>query len=515
MSWNHATSLERIQERTKNLPVIRVERLTRSMSLDNITMRESRRIFGAHAYVGIANADLLLAALDDEDGVQRLLQRTHLWQRAAVALATDFELDVVHFQGWRVHVLGYHPIDNGAKIAERMTLYGRALEVVTRKAFSPAFDDEVDLRCVAGVDLGETVATRGGTKGDTELIFLGSAANEAAKLADRRYQLAVGHEIANELDETLLDGSDELENGNVRLRIDGGDIEQLSNDAGIEWSLESVRARIEDDIEKLPLDKFNVSAASAKLEFDGLGVSNSKRLLGATIIADIDGFCSYIEQADRDDDKRDAIVTLHQIRSELREVLRSDHDGVRVQYRGDNVIGVLNMPVDDKDAIAQAAVSVAAGMQASMEKTLPQVVQAVQQLSIAVGIDHGDTIGSRLGEYARRNAIVLGYPVSRAERLQRAVDGGQTAITARVRNSLDDNVAALFTKDDATGAYVARDLTADKLELTASVVGFNSSEKARIKPPDGSGAIKVTPAIAVPTGKERDVRPFRPYADDR
>jgi len=515
LSWNYDTSLERIRERSKNLPVIRVEKLTKRMSVDNITMRESRRIFGAHGYVGIANADLLLAGLDDGDGVQHLLQRTHLWQRAAVALAADFELDVVHFQGWRVHVLGYHPIDNGPKVAERMTLYARALEVVTRRAFSPAFGDGIDLRCVAGVDLGETVATRGGIKGDTELIFLGSAANQAAKLADRRYQLAVGGEIANELDEALLNGSEELENEGVRLRIDGRDIEQLCNDAKIEWSLETARARIDDDISKLPLDKFNVSAASAKLEFDGLGVSNSKQLFASTIIADIDGYCSYIEQADGDEEKRDAIVTLHQIRSELREVLRSDHDGVRVQYRGDNVIGVLNTPVDDKDAIAQAAVAVAAGMQASMEKTLPQVVPDAQQLLIAIGIDYGDTIGSRLGEYARRNAIVLGYPVSRAERLQRAADGRQTAITARVRNSLEDNVAALFTKDEATGAYMADDLTADRLELTASIAGFNSSKNARIKPPNGSGPIKVAPSIGVATGNERDVPPFRPYADDR
>ncbi len=514
MGWNFEESLDRITKRSNDLPVIQVEKLTKRMTLDNIRMQQSRRIFGAHGYVGITNADLLLDKVEDDDGVARLLQRTHLWQRAACALAQDFDLDVVHFQGWRIHVLGYHPIEDGAKISERMTLFARALEVVTAKALNPAFDDEVALRCAAGVDLGETLATRGGTRGDTELIFLGIAANQAAKLADRCHQLSVGDELAGELDESLLDGGESLPGGGVRLRVPGDDVEQLSHDSGIEWSVDGAKTRIEEDLKKLPLTKFKVSTTTSKLEFEGFGVSDSRQVLGATLIADIDGFCSYIHEADGDDEKRSAIVALHQIRSELRDVLRTDHEGVRVQYRGDNMIGILNLPANDSEAIARTAVSIAAGMQASMEKTLPQVVPDADRLSIAVGIDRGETIASRLGEYARRNAVVLGYPVSKAERLQRAAEGRQIAITANVRDSLDENVAGLFKKDESVGAYVADDLTADKLELTASIAGYDRSERARVNPPDGDGAIKITPAIGAATAAERDVQPFRPYADE-
>ena len=53
---------------------------------------------------------------------------------------------------------------------------------MTREAFNPLFDAELRLNPYAAADLGETVATRGGVRGDSELLFLGNAANRPAKL---------------------------------------------------------------------------------------------------------------------------------------------------------------------------------------------------------------------------------------------------------------------------------------------------------------------------------------------
>ena len=122
------------------------------------------------------------------------------------------------------------------------------------------------------------------------------------------------------------------------------------------------------------------------------------------MFVDVDGFSAYVDAAENDRIKRDAILTLDTIRQEMREVLKVDFNGVRIQYQGDNMIGIVHLPAGDDSAIAAVVAEIAAGMQASMMITLPQIVPHAGVLEIAVGVALDDTVVTSLGKYAARNA---------------------------------------------------------------------------------------------------------------
>ena len=84
------------------------------------------------------------------------------------------------------------------------------------------------------------------------------------------------------------------------------------------------------------------------------------------ILVDIDGFSAYVDEAENDTVKRDAILALDAIRQEIRDVLKTDYNGVRIQYQGDNMIGFVHLPAGDTGKIAETAAEIAAGMQSSM-----------------------------------------------------------------------------------------------------------------------------------------------------
>ncbi len=114
---------------------------------------------------------------------------------------------------------------------------------------------------------------------------------------------------------------------------------------GFDWSVKKSTDRLTEDLEKWPVDRCKVAVATETVKFDSLSRSNSKLIEAAVLIADIDGFSAYIESLEDDAEKRDAIVALDMIRAELREVLKNDYSGgVRVQYQGDNIVGLVHMP---------------------------------------------------------------------------------------------------------------------------------------------------------------------------
>ena len=117
-----------------------------------------------------------LHCLDTEDHARSAIQRLALWQSEIAKIATAFEVPIIAFQGGRVHLLVYRPIDDDPAIARKAALLGRAISLMTAKAFNPLFDEDEHLRAQAAVDLGETVATRGGVEPTPSCCSLGNAA---------------------------------------------------------------------------------------------------------------------------------------------------------------------------------------------------------------------------------------------------------------------------------------------------------------------------------------------------
>lgn len=508
MSWDRNRSLERIKRRWEARDVeITVSKLTREMNLENVTLRNGRRIQGAHIYATVAGSGKL-HRLDSDDHARSAIQRIALWQAEVAKIAKVFDVPIVAFQGGRVHLLVYRPIDDDSKIARKAVLLSRAITYMTRKAFNPLFDEELRLTARAAADLGETVATRGGTKGDSELLFLGNAANRPAKLLDGTSVLTVTTRLTEALGEQLE--YETIESGHenaVILRISQQAVEDAAAEDGIDWSVEKSATRLADELEKWPVERFGVGGASALIDPGALSRSNSKLVDAAVILMDIDGFSDYVEEAENDEIKRDAILALDAIRQEMRDVLKVDFNGVRIQYQGDNMIGFVHLPASDEEKIAISAAEIAAGMQGSMSITLPEIVNDSKRLDVSVGVSMNSTVVACLGEHAKRNGLVLGPAPTEAERIQTRLPGKQTGIDKAVYDALPEDMQELYEWSANAKAYVAVDLSASKL---ARVRESLASQRDRTLTPGGAGRLAIGTALDS-KGTHR-VQPLRPYA---
>jgi hypothetical protein len=507
MSWERLKSLDRIERRWKARDTeISVTKLTRLMNLENVTLHEGRLINGAHLYATVAGSGGL-HRLDSDEHASSAIQRLALWQGEVSRIAKAFDVPIVAFQGARVHLLTYRPIDDEAAIARKALLLGRTITAMTRCAFNPLFDEDLRLSAKAAADLGETVATRGGTHGDSELLFLGNAANRPAKLLGHT-QLTVTSRLEEALKGNLDYETEEIEDTDgiaVRLSLEGLKTALEADD--VAWSVAGASERLADDLEKWPRDRFRVSGATTAIDPNALSRSNSKLVTAAVILMDIDGFSDYIEKAEEDQVKREAILALDAIRQEMRDVLKTDHSGVRVQYQGDNMIGFVHLPNGDEEKIAESAAEIAAGMQASMSDTLPQVVLHTGALDVSVGVSMKRTVVACLGQYAKRNGLVLGPAATESERIQTRLPGKQTGIDKPTYDALPESIGDLYEWSATARCYVAKDLSASKLtRVRESLTG----ERERALTPDGHGRYAIGPAAT--SESTQRVRPLRPYA---
>ncbi|MGA9284242.1 MAG: hypothetical protein WBV85_02255 [Solirubrobacteraceae bacterium] len=509
MSWEKQRSLDRIEGRWGKRDVeITVSKLTRQMNLENVTLHNGRRIRGAHVYATVAGSGGL-HRLDSDEHARSAIQRVALWQGEVARIAKAFDVPIIAFQGGRVHLLAYRPIDDDPEIARTAVLLSRAITVMTRSAFNPLFEEELRLSAKAAVDLGETVATRGGIRGDSELLFLGNAANRPAKLLGTSI-LTVTTRLENALDDRLeYDTVESDDEDAVLLRISQDDVEAAITADGIDWSVEKSSDRLTHDLEKWPPERFQVSGASLLIKPQDLTRSASKLVEAAVILMDIDGFSDYVEEAENDEVKRDAILTLDAIRQEMRDVLKTDVGGVRIQYQGDNMIGLVHLPDDDQEGIAEAAAEIAAGMQASMSITLPEVVPDANRLDVSVGVSMNSTVVACLGGYAKRNSLVLGPAATEAERIQTRLPGKQTGIDKTTFDALPDEVSKLYQWSANTRAYVAEDLSASKLARVREALSRGQEQSVA---PTGKPGRYAIGAAAVAEGAVEHVRPYRPYA---
>jgi hypothetical protein len=511
MGWDKARSEGRIRDRWEARDTeITVTKLKRNMNLENVTLKNGRLIRGAHLYATVAGTGRL-HLLDSDAHASSSIQRVALWQAEVSKMASAFDVPIIAFQGGRVHLLVFRPIDDDGEIARKAALLGRAISLMTHFAFNPLFDEDLRLKAKAAVDMGETVATRGGTRGDSELLFLGNAANRPAKLLGASTLTATGRFVDALDDQLELEKEEKAGQDDAWvLKLSRKTIEDAVSEDEIDWSVDNSKKRIEADLEKWPVERFKVSGASALIDPTALGRSNSKLVDAAVILVDIDGFSDYVDQAENDDVKRNAILALDAIRQELRAVLKTDYEGVRIQYQGDNMIGLVHLPAGDEGKIAAAAADIAAGAQSSMSITLPVVVPDVGGLDVAVGIASALTVVSSLGAYGRRNAIVIGPGASESEAIQQRLNAEQTGIDKSTFEALEEDVAKQFAWSAPARAYVAEGLDAAKLSRIKE--GASAAAKSeRSVTPGHDGRFHIGTGAAVAGGES--VRPIRPFAE--
>jgi class 3 adenylate cyclase len=518
MSWEYEKSSERIANHLASLGDIEVQKLVRSADLDSLlSEKECRDIVGAHVYVDVPNfAPLVSKCSSSEDETRRLVQAVHLYQREVARIVEQADLFDgvrVHFQGAKLHALFYRPIDDRTELGRRAVLLQLVLRDFTRTVFNRAFQKLAGFQVAAGADIGSAIGTRNGMRGDRELLFLGAPANYAAKIIGPAGTLRISEEVFNELPPTMaelcvLSPTTDYDGNTLFDVLDttSEEVVQLCTDLQICWDPEQSLARLESDIRQFPLSSIEVGRADVLIDLDALGITNSKRVTAASLFADVAGFTRYVDRQTTEEAKERALRVFHVIRREMSRVIRHDFSGLRVQFQGDRVQGLFHMPPSDEGQIVNRAVEAAVGLQSSMIHTLARHLPEAQSLSLTIGIDVGTTLVTKLGTRGHRDRICIGEAVEGAASCEEGHCGGEIALTARAFKVLSAGLKCFFTVDDTTGEYIARTLTADKVERAQSLASF-AAPAVHVRREGGSYTVS-SEAVG-----GRAVQPGRSYAD--
>jgi class 3 adenylate cyclase len=470
MGWNYIDSKKRIKDHVDNMGEIDIKKLTREADLNNLlTETCCREIYGAHVYFLICNfAKMATEDASDETEYKRLIQAVHIFQREVSRIVEDedkFDGLRVHFQGGKLHTLFYRPIDNSEKIATKAFFLQLVLADFTENVFNPSFKFYEDFEYAAGSDIGDVVGTRNGTNNDRELLFLGAAANYAAKIINNSGQLRLTNLLYEALPEDLKEYCLKISDEIYQIKkINQETLDSLLEKYGLSWNRDASEERIKEDKKRFPLKDIEYSSANSLINIDALGITNNKRIPAASVFGDVTGFTAYIDSAETEDKQREALKVLHAIRKEMATVVKTDYDGIRVQFQGDRVQALYHLPKDDESKIAEESVDAAVGLQSSMEKTIKEVLPESNHLKLAVGVDLDITLVSKLGSHAHRDRICLGKGVEDAAKYEEKCSAGQIGVSTRIYNNLPDRLKKHFSYSKSVGCYVADDLTADKVE---------------------------------------------------
>jgi class 3 adenylate cyclase len=509
MSWKYDKSKERIQKHVDNMGEIEIKKLVREADLNNLLSETCcRQIYAAHVYFIVCNfAKMATEDASDENEYKRLIQAIHIYQREVKRIVEhDDKFDglQVHFQGPKLHALFYRPIDDSEKISIKAFFLQLVLKDFIENVFNSAFEFYEDFEFAGGTDIGDAIGTRNGIKNDRELLFLGAPANYAAKIINKSGQLRLTKALYDVLPEKLQDYCLKINDDVYQIKnISQETLVELLEEYGISWDREASEKRIKDDKKRFPLKDIKYSSAKELINIDSLGITNNKRVDASSIFGDVTGFTAYIDGADTEDKQREALRVLHAIRKEMATVVKTDFEGIRVQFQGDRVQGLFHLPKDEISKICEEAVDAAVGLQSSMEKTIKEVLPESSHLKLAVGVDIDITLVSKLGSHAHRDRICIGKAVEDAAKYEEKCSGGQIGISTRVYNALPERLSKHFAYSKSAGCYVAENLTTDKVEraekaarAAAGAPAFIHSDKSgtQISTQESQYARVVTPA---------------------
>ncbi|SFB59081.1 Adenylate cyclase, class 3 [Amycolatopsis marina] len=511
MTWSFEKALERAEDRYKQTSDLEIKDITREIDFDQISRTKPRRVTGTHFYVDVTtfNRQLRANASDEGEGMLRLL---HIFAReVSKIVAKDFDGQKIHFQGPRLHALAYRPTSDESLMATKAVLTCLAIRQMTA-----IFNDVLGLsetntwRVAAGLDHGRCIATRNGAGGDQELLFLGSAANHAAKLL-KDSGIRMTAEVYDLLPDDLKAEAERSDSDDIyKITLTASKIEDLAGQYGWNWKSESTRARLEILAERFPQGTVSSTAVKERIDNASLALSNTKSVSGASIFADVDGFTGYIDSLESiDNNLREAIRLFHVLRGVMRDSATQDFEALRIQYQGDRMQAFAYRPVSNDEAAALEAIRLATALMTVADEVIPTALPELPAHRLAVGLAWGQVLVSKIGEHGKTDVISLGGSTADAASIQQRLDGGQIGINRTIRDLLPAWLQEAFSWSATAQTYVATDISYNDL------ADLEASEKPdRALSALALTAIGATATAALINSRRAHRKPVKPWSND-
>ena len=517
MGWDKERSEERVKNNDFSDLEVNVQDLTRSMNLQKLAKKDVRRAMGVHLYVDVPNFHLAVSdAGNDLQKQRKIIRAADTLRRIQGQLMLDDDVIDIQRQTVRAHGLVAKPYDaaeskKDAGRAKKAVIHAITQNTYVLDVFNSVFSDVRDFDSAVGLADGSSLVCNLGKSGKRELISLGSCANVAAKIISRRDTITITESMFDLLPSCLqehFEESDEVA-GHLTFKATGlrwSRNADLADELKVHWDEEHWRSESESHRDKLPLSDITITDATTLIDVSKLTAKNSKRTEAVAFYADLDGFTRYVQEAETDDKVISLVRQSHMIRSEFHSVVESDFNGLVLQHRGDCILGIVHLPADGSkhDSRCQDEVDVAIGIQSSMENVLNEHLGDRKNIHVAVGIDVGKAIVTRLGKHGQRITICFGRESTEAERLQELSAAKQIRISSEAYDQLDDDdLRDEFTKSGK--AYVATGLTFGKLDEKQEASAAKADE---LKAEARDGRIRVTTKACEATERSVASKPW-------
>lgn len=516
MAWNEQSSRERVEKNDFNEFEINIDDLSRTMDFYNLGRKDVRRAKGAHIYVDISNFhDAVADAGDDKEKQKKLLRAASVLRKVQGDLLDDNDVGQIQLQTARQHALCFKPYDGDqnrdAARAKRAVITAITLHSYLYESFNPVFNEVRNFEGASGIAAGASYITNIGYNGERELISLGTCANLGAKIIDqsRKDSITITEDVYDLLPDCLKERfkksrtvAQTVTYQAVGLRW--GNYPKLAETLKVSFDAEKLKRKTEKLRDELPLNQMEISEAEVLIDVDSLTEKKSKRTTAVAIYADLDGFTKYVQEAEGDDAIKSLVRKLHMIRYEFHSVIKSDYDGLVLQHQGDRVFGIIHLPAGDNfDKRCNNGLDIAVGLQSSMKHVLNERMDG-KEIHVAIGLDAGKTLVTRLGKKGQREVICLGRKVVSAERLQLASSGRQIRISKAIYDVIKNETKKGEFRKIGDDEYVAINLTFPRLD---EMEEESAAKKGTIGAVASSGRIEI-----ITSGSQRQPGNTRPWS---
>jgi hypothetical protein len=536
MAWVRSRAAERIRKSRDGAPVVKVERYSDEYLPRLARQRDLARALGrsqpdnpplfdlpdnaavlvetVQIYVRLLNYDdfRLDAGRETPASHARGLAVLHTLYSAADRVVEGVGGQRVDYHGARLHAVVIEPRGEasiGERIAAALDLAEQMVELARLGGRQFLGELSGQLRFRVGIDAGPCVAINSGRSDEREPMFVGSAANHAAKLAagdgegiflSDRVRAAVGLRRVATLTEERASPATPFELGALRNGVQDGSRIAASAGRLDRWIVEE-RARTWLSLSPDDFTFHQHTPPVRSIDYDLLSPSRSIRMPLAVIFADLDRYTAYIDRCMAEGGLGEAVRLLHVIRSEMNAVVQDDFDGRKVRFIGDCILAIIAEgdahEVDLKRTITRA--TLCAGALRSSFDLCGEIMPEARKLGLAIGFETGETPVSRIGIRGDRAVRVASSLAVRAsEACQRDCDGTQTKIGRNAYANADVAVRTLFGP-----GQIAADLNYDDVatsvdgrRVAASVVGISAGRTAPAILTGSAAAAVASPARA-------------------
>lgn len=540
MTWSKNRAAERIRKFRDNAPDIKVERYAENY-IPRITLeRQIARTMGSTApdnpplfnlpdgaavlvdtvqiYVRLLNYDdfRLESGRETPESHARGLALLHTLYSAADRVVEGSGGQRVDYHGARLHAVVIEP-HGEASVRERITaaldLAQQMVELAQLGGRQFLGELGGNLRFRVGIDAGPCVAINSGRSDEREPMFVGPAANHAAKLAAgdvegiylsdsvraifgmRRLATLVEEKAfaATSIELGTVQGAPTSTYGTAAVtgRFDG-------------WLVEA-RDRLWTPLSSRDFAFHQHTPPLRSIDYTQLSPSRSIRMPLAVVFADLDRYTAYIDHCMGEGCLDEAVRLLHVLRSEMNAVVQNDFGGRKVRFIGDCILAILAegsaREIDLQRTVTRAALC--AGALRSSFDLCGEIMPEARQLGLAIGIETGETPISRIGIRGDRAVrVVSSLAVRGSESSQCDCGGTQTRLGPNAYANANAAVRSLFW----------RNMTADELTYNDVAVATDGSQVAATVA--GVPAARVAPAVIAGAAAAAIVTPARGYVVD-